>query len=114
MATTYYDSVIHIPNGSWIGIRNLEYDFGYKDNIILFGCSNYSYLSGKIIALKKDDKVIVYSTNITYIGNLKTVEKLLEFTSYSHVAYGKIICERNTYLIDSNCQIKFSSRAHIN
>ena len=114
MAKSYYDSIIEIPNGSWIGLKNGLYDFWYKNNIILSECNNYSYLSGKIITFKQDKKIIVYSTNIRTIGKFNTVEKLLEFTSYSKVAFGKIICERNTYLIDSNCQIKYSEKSHIN
>lgn len=114
MKKQYYDSIINIPNGSWIGQKNSRYDFGYKDSIIVANCSNFSYISGKIICFKKDKRVLVYSMNvITSYGN-ETIEKLLEFTSLSKVAYGKIICERNTYLIDGNCQIKFSERSHIN
>lgn len=114
MTTSYYDSVIQIPNGSWIGIRNGSYDFGYKDSIIVTDCINYAYISNKLVALKKDEKILVYSTNIRNIGKFQTVEKLLEFTAYSKVAYGKIICEKYTYLINGNCQIKFNERAHIN
>ena len=114
MSREYYDSIIEIPNGSWVGIKNGVYDFWYENGIILSECNNYSYISGKLIAFKQDRKIIVYSTKIRTIGKFKTVEKLLEFIAYSTVAYGKIICERNTYLIDSNCQIKYSQRSHIN
>lgn len=114
MAKTYYDSIIQIPNGSWIGMKNGLYDFWYNDSIILSECINYSYISGKLIAFKQDKKIIVYSTNIRTVGKFSTIEKLLEFTSYSKLAFGKIICERNTYLIDGNCQIKFTERTHIN
>lgn len=114
MAKHYYDSIIKILNGSFIGIKNGRYDFIYKDNIILTDCVNFSYISGKIVAFKKGDKIIVFSMNIVNQGDTQTVEKLLEFSSFSKVAYGKIICERNTYLIDENCQIKYSERNHIN
>ena len=114
MTKHYYDSVINIPNGSFIGIKNGRYDFLYRNKVILADCDNFSYIAGKIVAFKKENKVIVFSMHIVNEGNNKTVEKLLEFSSFSKVAYGKIICERNSYLIDSNCQIKYSERSHIN
>lgn len=114
MANSYYDSVVQIPNGSWIGIKNLRYDFGYKNKVIVADCTNFSYISENVIALKKDNKILVFSTKVIEVGNTETIEKLLEFTAYSPVAYGKIICKRHTYLIDGNCQIKFSERTHIN
>ena len=114
MAKSYYDSIINIPNGSAICRKNERYDYWYKDKVILADCINFSYLAGKIIAFKKENKIIVFSMHIVNIGNFETVEKLLEFSSFSSVAYGKIICERNSYLIDSNCQIKFTERTHIN
>lgn len=109
----YYDTITHIANGFWIGKKNLLYDFGYEHSVILSGLVNFSYLSQKIIALKKDSKIFVYSFKITNQNNIIGPEKLLEFTAYSPIAYGKIVCEYNTYLIDCNCQIKYSSRAHI-
>lgn len=113
MLECYYDSVICIATDLWIGKKDYFYDFGYEGRVILSGCINFSYVSGKIIAFKKDSKIIVFSTKIKNNFNLPTPEKLLEFTAYSHVAYGKIICENYTYLIDGNCQIKFSERPHI-
>ena len=112
--TNYYKNIIRIPNGAWIGEANHRYDLGYKDKVILTDCVNYSYVSGRLIALKKDNKIYVFSTNITVIGSEETLEKIAEFTAFRDIAYLKVICEHYTYLIDRNCQIKFSNRAPIN
>ncbi len=114
MFNDYYSNVIKLKNGAWIGSKNLKYDFFYNDNLILAGCTNFSYISGKLVCLKKDSKIIVYSMNIVNLNGNDTPEKLLEFVAHSKLAYGKIICERYTYLIDGNCQIKFNERSHLN
>lgn len=110
----YYDDLITLSNGSWIGKKDSHYDFGYKDKVIIPSCSNFSYISGKLVVLKKGDKITVFSMHIVKENGVETVEKILEFSSFSKVAYGKIICEYYTYLIDGNCQIKFSEKNHIN
>ena len=113
-SNNYYDTRYKLCNGAIIASHNGIYDFLYEDRIILASCQNFSYLSGKIIVLKKDEKIIVYSTKIIEENGIKTVQKLLEFIAHSKIAYGKIICEKNMYLIDGNCQIKYSCRPHIN
>lgn len=114
MLNRYYDNIIKLSNGAWIGCRNSKYDFGYKNHIIIERCSNFSYITEKIVCFKKENKIFVYSMKIVRKYGSETAEKLLEFIAHSNVAYGKIICERNTYLIDGNCQIKFSEKSHIN
>lgn len=113
MLEMYYDSVIYIKDGMWIGKKGFFYDFGYEENVILNGCLNYSYVANKILAFKRDSKIHVYSTKMLNKQEIKYPEKLLEFTAHSHIAYGKIICESYSCLIDGNCQIKFSEKAHI-
>lgn len=113
MLHLYYDSIIYIGEKMWIGKKGYMYDFGYNETVALSGCMNYSYIANKVLAFKKDSKILVYSTKMLNKNGFKYPEKLLEFTAYSNVAYGKIICEYNTYLIDGNCQIKYSTRPHI-
>lgn len=110
----YYESIIKIPNGAWIGIKDGYYDFYYKNDLILLQCSNYSYVSERLLAFKKDNTIHVFSLNIITKNNTCTIEKLATFTAFKSIAYVKIICERYMYLIDQNCQIKLTDRAHIN
>ena len=109
-----YKNLIQIPNGIWIGDENSRFDLGLNNTIILEECSNYSYVLNRLIALKKDDKIYVFSTNIVTIGNCDTIAKLAEFKAFSDIVYLKVVCEQYIYLIDKNCQTKFSERPHIN
>ncbi len=110
----YYKEIIRIPNGAWIARHNNFYDFWYKEKILLTNCINYTYISRKLIILKKDNVIHIFSTNIINKDNHDTVEKIAEFKCFKDIAYVKIICEQHVYLIDMNCQIKLSSKAPIN
>ncbi len=110
----YYKEIIQIPNGAWIAKHNNLYDFWYKEKILLTNCINYSYISQRLIVLKKDNVIQIFSTKIINRDSQDTVEKIAEFKCFKDIACVRIVCEQYVYLIDMNCQIKFSSKAHIN
>ena len=104
---SYYESIIKLPNECWIGKIGYRYDFWYKKSIILTDCIAFYYISEKIIVLKKDDVIHVFSTNIIVKDNYKTVEKLAEVSIYSNISYIKLNFKYYFYLVNSNGEIKY-------
>ena len=100
-----YENVIKMPHGFWIGTNFDLFDLGFNNYILKDNCINYSYLSGRIIIVKKANVVSIFSAIPKQINGRTVPEKLGEFSYYSPNLYTEVIIGGYSYLVDYNCQV---------
>lgn len=101
-----------LKNGFWINSKGILFDFGIDDEIIVTDCNNFSYVSNKIISVKKNDTITVFSILPIEKNGKKLPNKLASISNTNPNIFIDIVIENNCYTIDCNCQVTVSQIRH--
>ena len=100
-----YDSIYTLGHGFWIKANETNFDLGLDEKIILANCSKFSYVYEKIIVVKTQRLIIVFSgVPLTNNGN-KNVKILASFSDSNEKVFTNVMIDNICYTIDYNCQI---------
>lgn len=102
-----------LENGIFCYGKHDKFRLLYKDYVLTPSLSNIAYIPGKLIAVKSDNKVIIYAPKVTrdFLGY--NLLKLAMFEIYDVCACLKINIKGITYIIDSNVQIKMGENTKL-
>ncbi|MEG2310382.1 MAG: hypothetical protein RSB76_00150 [Clostridia bacterium] len=81
------------------------FDLKLNERTIVANCSNFNFAYNKIIAVKQEDSLIVFSTKIiANSSGIRTLEKLCE-TSFLSATAKVYVFSQTKFYIDFDCNI---------
>ena len=99
------NTVYTLKHGFWIKTNETDFDLGLDGNVIMPSCSNFSYVSEKIIVVKTKKMITVFSGVPLIIEGKKKANILATFSDSNEKIFANVIINNICYTIDYNCQV---------
>ena len=100
-----FGSIYTLSHGFWIKPNETNFDLGLDEKIIKPSCSNFSYVSEKIIVVKTKRLITIFSGIPLIIDGKKKAKVLASFSDSNEEIFANVIIDNICYTIDYNCQI---------
>ena len=94
-----------LKNGFWIKSKGTTFNLGLDKNLIMVDCSNFSYVSDKIIVTKKKNVITIFSAIPIAKNEKKEANILASFSNTNTNVFANVIIDDTCYTIDYNCQV---------
>lgn len=94
-----------LGNGFWINSKGVLFDLGLDEDLVMADCTNFSYISGKLIVTKKKNVITIFSAIPIKENNRNTSKILASFSNNSPNIFANVIINDYCYTIDYNCQV---------
>lgn len=101
-----------LGNGFWINSKGVLFDLGLDEDLVMADCTNFSYISGKLIVTKKKNVITIFSASPIEENNKRKVNILASFSNTSPNIFANVIIDDTCYTIDYNCQVTTRSVRH--
>lgn len=97
-----------LKNGFWINSKGTLFDLGLNNDLIISDCSNFSYVSNKLIVIKKKNVITIFSAEPIEKNGKKEANILASFSNNTANVFANVIIDNTCYTIDYNCQVTTS------
>ena len=100
-----HETIYTLKHGFWIRPKETVFDLGLDENVIMPDCSNFSYISGKLIVIKRKNVITIFSAIPIKEKGKKKQKILASFSNTNANIFTNIIIDDICYTIDFNCQV---------
>lgn len=94
-----------LGNGFWINSKGTLFDLGLNEDLVVTDCTNFSYISGKLIVTKKKNVITIFSAIPIKENGKAKVNILASFSNNNPNIFADVVINDSCYTIDYNCQV---------
>lgn len=94
-----------LGNGFWINSKGTLFDLGLNEDLVMNDCTNFSYISDKLIVTKKKNVITIFSAKPIEENGKAKVNILASFSNNNPNIFADVVINDSCYTIDYNCQV---------
>ena len=88
-----------LKNGFWIKSKGTLFDLGLDDELIMTDCTNFSYISEKLLVIKKKNVITIFSAIPIQKKEKKAANILASFSNNNTNIFANVIIDNICYTI---------------